>query len=245
MHGKVRIEQMTPDELQETIQHRPIMYVPCGLIEWHGKHLPLGLDGLKTHATLMGCVRRTGGAILPINWIGAPGYGAFCGTMCYPIEFVAELLQRTLGQCAKLGARVIALITGHYGAAQKEAIRRAVEAFRATHPEVLVLARPEFEGVRVDGQVPGDHAGKWETSVSLAHFPELVHMDRHAPGEEPIHRYSDAHAEWPEERVPWVWREDLRETSSRELGEVAVAAVQDSIVKAVRELCRQAGVACG
>jgi creatinine amidohydrolase len=233
---------MTPAELEARLQARPIIYMPCGLIEWHGQHLPLGLDGLKMYHTVLGCAERTGGVVLPLNWIGAPGYGSFCGTLNYEPDFVKDLLKRMMGECAKLGARVIALTTGHYGAAQVGTVKAAAEEFMAGHPGVYVLARPEYEGVVVDGETPADHAGKWETSMALYHFPELVHMENHRPGEEPITRYGDEDARWPEEREPWVWAEDLRLTVSAELGGRAVAAIQDAIVAGVEELCRQAGI---
>ncbi|MDA0990115.1 MAG: creatininase family protein [Verrucomicrobia bacterium] len=242
MHNKVKIDEMTPHELQETMAARPIVYIPLGLIEWHGKHLPLGLDGYKIYGTLMGCVERTGGVILPITWIGAPGFGAFCGTLCYEQEFVRELFERILEQCAKIGAKVIAMVTGHYGASQAGALADAAANFRQRHPDIQLLARPEFEGATVDGEAPADHARKWETSMALAHFPELVYMDRHRPGEEPIHLYADEHIRWDQERKPWQWHEDLRETASGELGWRAVHAIQDVIVRDVETLCEKAGL---
>lgn len=242
MAREYRIELMTPDEFQAMMVARPIIYVPCGLIEWHGQHLPLGLDGLKMYQIILSCAERTGGVVLPLNWIGAPGFGAFCGTLTYPPAFVKDALKLMLGQCAKLGARVIALTTGHYGAIQVEAVKGAAAEFMAERPGVHVLARPEYEGVMVDGETPADHADKWESSMALYLFPHLVKLDRHQPGEEAVTRYGPEHAAWPQEREPWVWPNDLRETASAELGRRAAHAIQDAIVAGVEELCLKAGI---
>jgi creatinine amidohydrolase len=233
---------LTPSELEAALAERPLAYVPCGLVEWHGQHLPLGLDGLKIQGILRRCVAATGGVLLPINWIGAPGFGAFCGTLTHPPELVRQLLTLQLAQCAKLGARVIALVTGHYGSCQVETVTHAAADFAAEHPGIRVLVRPEYEGVEVSGSVPADHAGKWETSMALALFPEHVHMDRHRPGEEAIVRYGEEHAVWDAERRPWVWSEDLRLTASAELGERAVGAIVERITADVEALCREAGI---
>ena len=237
-----RIEELTPDELQAAMTRRPLIYMPCGLIEWHGRHLPLGLDGLKIHGIVLGCAERTGGVVLPVNWIGVPGFGSFCGTLNYPPELVKAVLQATLAECAKLGARVIALVTGHYGNCQVDTVKAAAAEFMAAHPGVLVLARAEYEGARVGEEVPADHAGKWESSMALNLFPHLVHMDRHAPGVEPIHQYDPEHALWDAERRPWTWSTDLRQTSSAALGEQAVRAIRESIIAEVETLCQRAGI---
>jgi len=242
MREKLRIEMMTPEEFEDRMNARPLIYLPCGLIEWHGRHLPLGLDGLKMYEIVLGCAERTGGVVLPLNWIGAPGFGSFSGTMTYPADFVKDLLKRMLSQCAKLGAKVVALTTGHYGECQVNTVKSAAGEFTAEHPEVLVLARPEYEEVLVDGEAPADHAGKWETSMAMHLFPHLVRLDLHRPGEERISRYGDEYADWPAEKRPWIWRDDLRETASAELGKRAVLAIQDAIVGRVEELCRKAGI---
>jgi creatinine amidohydrolase len=242
MKKKFRIEEMTPQEFHQAMQARPLIYQPCGLLEWHGAHLPLGLDGLKMEGIVAGCVQRTGGVLLPLNWIGAPGFGSYCGTLTYPPEFVKDLLKRLLAQAAKTGARVIALTTGHYGDVQVNTVKSAAREFMAEHPAVQVLARPEYEGVLVDGKAPADHAGKWETSMALHLFPKLVQLDKHRPGVEPIVQYGEEHVCWPGERHPWMWHEDLRHTASAELGRKAVKAIQDVIVADVEKLCAQVGI---
>ena len=51
--ANVQIQFMRPRQLEEALRRFPVVYVPFGLIEWHGRHLPLGNDALKAHAFLV------------------------------------------------------------------------------------------------------------------------------------------------------------------------------------------------
>ena len=41
-----------PGEIEAAIKEFPCALVPIGSLEWHGPHLPLGLDGIKADALL-------------------------------------------------------------------------------------------------------------------------------------------------------------------------------------------------
>ena len=49
----VQLEFMRPAQLEAALRQFPTVYVPFGLIGWHGRHLPLGNDALKAHAFLV------------------------------------------------------------------------------------------------------------------------------------------------------------------------------------------------
>lgn len=73
-------EELTPSEFVAAVQERPVAFVPLGLLEWHGEHLPLGTDMLKIYGIVLEVARRTGGVVLPPTFYGRPGYGSFAGT---------------------------------------------------------------------------------------------------------------------------------------------------------------------
>ena len=52
-----------------------------------------------------------------------------------------------------------------------------------------VIVQPEYEGVKIEGETPADHAGKWETSMFWHMYPELTR---------PFRRY----------QIAPVWRAD-------------------------------------
>src|SRR5512141_2955950 len=57
----VQMQFMRPAQLEKAIRNFPVVYVPFGLIEWHGRHLPLGNDALKAHGILVKCAEEFGG----------------------------------------------------------------------------------------------------------------------------------------------------------------------------------------
>ena len=64
----VQMQFMRPAQLEKAIKQVPSgVYVPFGLIEWHGRHLPLGNDALKAHAILVKTAEQFGGAVYPPN----------------------------------------------------------------------------------------------------------------------------------------------------------------------------------
>ena len=61
----VQMQFMRPGQLEAAARRFPVVYVPFGLIEWHGRHLPLGNDALKAHAILVKCAAQVGGVVYP------------------------------------------------------------------------------------------------------------------------------------------------------------------------------------
>jgi len=87
-----------------------------------------------------------------------------------------------------------------------------------------------------NGEAPCDHAGKYETSMALALFPELVQMDRFRRELEGPADYAPRPNAWGFRSPTGMWRfgDDLREAASAELGEQAVAAIVDHLADRIR-----------
>ena len=49
MSQRYKYEEMLPLEFEEAVRQMPVFFVPTGLLEWHGDHLPLGQDALKAY----------------------------------------------------------------------------------------------------------------------------------------------------------------------------------------------------
>ena len=226
-----RYEYMFPRDFIEAVKAMPVFIVPCGLLEWHGNHLPLGQDALKAHGICLEVARKLGGGIvLPPNYYGRVGYTTYTGTMVFSEEAMYPLFHEIFGQLKKMGGRVIALITGHYGPRQVDFVKKVASDFMAANPGIHVIARPEYEDVLVDGQTPGDHAGKWETSMFWAMYPDKIRWATYETKMSDMQIYApppsaDDYREGPD----WCFREDLRETSSVELGRKAVDAISNKI----------------
>ena len=61
----VQMQFMRPGQLEAAARKFPVVYVPVGCIEWHGRHLPLGTDALKAHGILVKCAEKFGGVVYP------------------------------------------------------------------------------------------------------------------------------------------------------------------------------------
>ena len=66
----VQMQLMRPGQLEAAARNFPVAYVPFGLIEWHGRHLPLGNDAIKAHAILVKTAERFGGVDVAVNSAG-------------------------------------------------------------------------------------------------------------------------------------------------------------------------------
>jgi creatinine amidohydrolase len=217
--------EMTPSRFVAAVKRCPMAYVPLGLLEWHGDHLPLGTDFLKISGITLAVADRTGGVVLPPIYVGRPGFGSFAGTMTFSEDLVYKMLTELFEQLQKCGFKVIVVLTGHYGPVQVGLVKRAASDY-SVRTGLAIIAQPEYEGI---DPPPADHAGKWETSFSQALYPQLVHMEAFAPGECPIERYDERWAAFDAERRPWIWREDLRETASAEAGREMIDRIVDRL----------------
>ena len=100
---KVKWEEMTPAEFLEIVEQRPIVYVPLGLLEWHGDHLPLGTDFMKMYGIVLEIVKRTGGVVMPPTFYGRPGYGSFAGTMVFSEELIYDSTEKRSSTAVRWG----------------------------------------------------------------------------------------------------------------------------------------------
>src|SRR6266508_2496303 len=169
-----RLEELFPAELETYLTETPALLIPLGTIEWHGHHLPLGLDVLKADALADAAAEGCGAVVAPPIWLAAGGV-PFPHTLRLPGALIEPLLIEAVVQFAEDGFRMIGLVNGHYGLEHTLVTKRvAVEAMRRT--DATVLAVSDYELLIAEG-ARGDHAGEWETSLLWAVRPDLVRLD--------------------------------------------------------------------
>jgi creatinine amidohydrolase len=158
----VQMQFMRPGQLEEAIKKFPVVYVPFGLIEWHGRHLPLGNDAIKSHAFLVKCAEEFGGVVYPPQWL----HDGFNQEHLVPVY--TELFQRL----KRTGFRVIIGVSGHNVQGQIDMINKALEP---------VVADGTAKGIGLwemtlsqCEESNSDHAAKWETSNMMFFYPERV-----------------------------------------------------------------------
>jgi creatinine amidohydrolase len=176
---KYKYEEMLPNEFLKAVEDMPVFIVPTGLLEWHGDHNPLGLDTLKVYELCLRAAKLLdGGIVLPPNYYGRPGFSSYTGTLTYSEGCLNILFTELFYQLKKAGAKVIALITGHYGDCQVDFIKRVAANFESENPDIKILAMPEYEDTLVDNRTPADHGGFFETSMMMAVDEKLVDMSK-------------------------------------------------------------------
>ena len=160
----VQMQFMRPGQLEAAARRFPVVYVPFGLIEWHGRHLPLGNDALKAHAILVKCAEQVGGVVYP------PVYFHEGFNQEHLVPVLTDLFQRL----KKSGFRVILGVSGHNVKGQITMIEAALKPVLADGSvagaglwEITLSQGPESNT---------DHAAKWETSNMMAVYPDLVDL---------------------------------------------------------------------
>src|SRR6185503_19476171 len=131
-----RYERLYGDALFALIREKPLAWLPLGILEHHGSHLPWGLDGLKAHAVCLRLAERLGGVVLPANhFAGIHGdckdgdekefrqRAAAIGDMLYSERLFRAFLHETFDSLANIGFQVIVAYTGHYPTVQMETLR--------------------------------------------------------------------------------------------------------------------------
>ncbi len=187
------VARMTPEELRAQLERAPLVILPVGTIEWHGPHLPIGLDAIKIEALAEGLAVRNGVAVAPAIYYGVcetlvPAKG-FAGTL-QTIEretFKSYIVQIGAG-LRQIGFRALFILSGHYEPCQLQTLERAVAELRKLGLRARLSIEEEFTRHRAPGgdedpptdltyRYRGGHAGEFETSLMLHVAPELVRMD--------------------------------------------------------------------
>ena len=183
----VKYEDMLLHEFREAVSAVPVAYIPCGLLEWHSSHLPLGIDGLKIEELGRRIAEVRGGVVFPPVYVGAPGFTGYEGTITYRPSTVRQVFAETFGELIKVGFKVIVAIGGHYGRGQQSALMAAADMYKE-HAGVAIWVLNEADVVADEG-IRGDHAGPWETSMALELCGHLVDLPRFVPGKQELNRY--------------------------------------------------------
>ncbi|OGV53225.1 MAG: hypothetical protein A2X49_12565 [Lentisphaerae bacterium GWF2_52_8] len=181
-------EEMLLRDFEEALDKNPVAYIPCGLLEWHSSHLPLGIDGIKIEELGRRIAMKYGGVVLPPFYVGAPGFTSYQGTITYRPSTVKQVFSETFAQLIKLGFRVIVAIGGHYGNAQETCLKEAAAEFKDRN-DLAIWVLNEADVINDIG-IYGDHAGTWETSMGIELCGKLVDLADFKPGVQPIKRYN-------------------------------------------------------
>ena len=199
---------MSPYEFNQVMKNSPIAYIPFGTVEWHGPHLPLGVDTLKIEAFTSKASSISGGIIFPaltwnrntIRYVHGARYEGV-EHLCQQelpgnIHFIREetfenLVQDCVACCIDRGFKAVCVWSGHNAAALAEYVPQLNSRLQEKYPDRRIYVSacdgglvPQEQAREAGVDIIADHAGYWETSIIMATHPHLVHMDRVA-GKDP------------------------------------------------------------
>jgi creatinine amidohydrolase len=217
-----RYAELRPAELEAIVAAAPVAYVPWGALEWHGPHLPFGLDGFTAEAVAERAARRSGGVLLPTTWWPITALPHRFSLSIHS-QVIQALWDGIFAELARVGFHVVVLLSGHYAHGHELVLMDAAEHAIAAHG-LLVLAVPPL--ALVDEEML-DHAAHWETALLMAIRPRLVDLEALGPG--PLRPATTA-----------VLGDDPRRATPTQ-GEAAITLATDRIAGSVAALLAHGG----
>ena len=202
-----QIQYLRPDQILAIIQEKPIAYWPLGLVEWHGPHLPFGVDAFNAEAVAIRAANEGGGLVFPTtylgtererepqlldwlgftddNWIVGMDFPANALPSMYAREDIfAITVRENLRLMAGYGLDLIVIISGHAATNQLETLWRIAAEFNAAHDTQVLVVLPFV--ANEEGLMEVGHASRIETSIMMALQPETVKLDNLPPTTEPL-----------------------------------------------------------
>jgi creatinine amidohydrolase len=235
---------------------RRLVLVPCGSVEQHGPHLPVGTDAWIAEAVAEQVARARPGVYLaePLAYGCSSHHRGFAGTVSlHPQTFIALIID-VAASLADNGY-VPVFVNGHGGnrgaltVAAQTLLDQGVETWVISYFELLegdlAEALPDYHDAV-------GHACALETSLVLHLWPDAVHLDQ-VPG-------PGARSAWPD---PFLYSKDriirprlIREldpngvvgrpaSASAELGRLMFEAAVRRVGDAVDRIVVETGADCG
>lgn len=193
MEREVRWERMFPDQLEAAFAQCPLVYFVYGICEPHGPHNALGLDGLKAYGIACEAARTHGGIVAPPDFWHIH---ELSGEAPWSMQMVGEVERTWLTSmppwqhfknvCYHIrnadahGFKAALLVTGHYGPNWQDLkdMCELIQPYVGTRLYSLPDWEANVPGFDNNNASGGDHAGKVETSLLWALYPECVDLSR-------------------------------------------------------------------
>jgi creatinine amidohydrolase len=181
----VCLEELSAADFPKALKlSRRTCVIACGVLEKHGLHLPLGTDVLNAREIAVRAARREYAVVFPHFYFGQIFETLHQpGTIAYSERLIWTVLQETCDELARNGFRKIVLLNGHGGnnAFLKFFCQAQLAKERAYVVYLFLPAEPpeHQKAVSEKRRTPFDfHAGELESSMLMAHRPDLVHLER-------------------------------------------------------------------
>ena len=185
-----------------------VAVLPLGATEPHNLHLPYATDTIQVEvigSRACGMANDRGARVVMLP---ALPYGTETNQMRFPLAMnlnpstVARVIADLVASLEIHGIRKCVLLNGHGGNDLKWVLRELhlqtkVHLFLCNWYKMIA---DQYADIFVDA---GDHAGEMETSMILAHRPDLVAIERADAGSMAKTRFEAVNRGWIEITRPW------------------------------------------
>lgn len=194
MIEKVLYAELDPQEFKQRISKAPIAYLPLGTLEWHGRHMPLGTDGLIPLGFFSVLAREVGGILLPMLFLGPDNDEQQGGRQYYGMDihsypknhpqqlegsaywvsedFFRQILEATLTQLKRAGFRIV---VAHGHGPSTMLFAKNIKNWKEELGLDCFTCWKDGEPAKIGLQT--DHAAANETALMMALKPELVKIE--------------------------------------------------------------------
>jgi creatinine amidohydrolase len=194
-----QIKAMPPSE---------VAVLPFGATEPHNLHLPYGTDTIEVEVIGREACRRAAERGARVVLLPALPYGTETNQMRFPLAMnlnpstVARVIADLVDSLATHGVKKCLLLNGHGGNDLKWVLR---ELHQTSKVHLFLcnwykMVADQYKDIFEDA---GDHAGEMETSMILAHRPDLVAMETADAGSMAPTRFAAVNRGWVEITRPW------------------------------------------
>jgi creatinine amidohydrolase len=177
----VQIELLRPSEITAALSRESTVYLPLGTIEWHCRHLPVGLDGLTAHGVCIRAALDHGGLVYPPLYFGTGGgHGEYPWTVMMPDpSAIVAMVNAALARLAEFGVQRAVVFTGHFADEQLDMVDAIAADWNSRQSAMRVVGT----GInRAEGlAIAPDHAGVFETTMLHALWPDRVDLNELKP----------------------------------------------------------------
>jgi len=218
--------------------------IPFGVLEKHGPHLPLGTDLIDVREVALRAANAEYTIVFPEYYFGQIAEGKHQpGTISYSHKIIWDLLQETCDELARNGIKKIIIVNGHGGNnhfvrffCQAQLEKRSDYAVYLFDPKDDPELQKKIKELRKS--TASGHACELETSVLMAHRPDLVHLDkaREQSGEDQkrLKDLNDAYVGiWWYSSFPNHYAGD-GSVATKELGELYINGKVDQLTKFIQ-----------
>ncbi len=179
----IYLNEMNMNELEK--EKDSILFLPIGISEGHGKHLPAGTDTFQAEYVVEEVCKKMEerSLIAPIlNYGQCKATTHLTGTLSISFDSLRDVVYDILKSCTRQGFDKIVIVSSHAGSGHMTALKLAAEMILEEKKglEILLFSDYDFAYELKGEEVPDTdgHGGELETARMLDIREDLVGEDR-------------------------------------------------------------------